>query len=209
MAHEKNGSRWYDGFWYSLLIDPLAGGSFARPVLRMVPENSSAIDIGCGTGALVLALSGKCSHVTGVDLSRKMTAFGQKRLRDRSIPNAEIICMPATELASTLKRKYDFAVMTQILHEVPAETRDRVIEEAKKIAGKFIIADFLSPYPETWPGRFVRLIEKSAGREHNANFKDWVARGGIDAFLEKHGLRVMEERIFSTGAGKIVMAVSS
>lgn len=208
MAHEQSGSRWYDGFWYSLLIDPIAGGSFARPILRMVAGNSSAIDIGCGTGALVLALAGRCSHVTGVDLSAKMTAFGQKRLANRSIRNAEILCMPATELSSRLERKYDYAVMTQILHEVSAETSDRVMNEAKKVAGKFIIADFISPYPETAAGRFVRFVEKSAGREHNANFKEWVKRGGIDAFLKKHGLRIIEERIFSTGVGKIVLAVS-
>jgi SAM-dependent methyltransferase len=206
MNANNNNSRWYDGFFYSLIIDPIAGKSFAKPVSRFVADKSTAIDIGCGVGTLVAALSKKCSHVSGVDISSKMSAFARKRLASAGITNADIMNISATELSSKIQRKYDYAVMTQFLHEIPADARDRVMIEAMKIANEFIMADFIAPYPDTFKGRMIRLVEMSAGKEHNANFKDWVGNGGLDGFLKQHGLKVIEERVFSTGVGKIVKA---
>ena len=208
MAREEHASRWYDGFFYGLTIDRIAGRSFARPVSRYVPENSSVIDIGCGVGSVVSELARKCSRVTGVDLSPKMTDFTRKRIAAAGLANVDILTASAAELSSHVSGTYDYAVMTQFLHEIPANVRDLVMSETKKVAGMFVIADFLAPYPDTFQGRMIKFVELSAGKEHNANFRDWVERGGIDGFLKKHGLKVLEERIFSTGVGKIVKAGS-
>jgi ubiquinone/menaquinone biosynthesis C-methylase UbiE len=206
MKNETKKSRWYDGLFYSMTIDPIAGKSFAKPISKYVSEKSTAIDIGCGVGTVVAALAKKCSHVTGVDLSPKMTAFARKRLDAARVTNADIIDCSATELSSKVNRTFDYAIMTQFLHEIPANERDLVIKEAMKVAKEFIIADFLAPYPDTFQGRMIRFVEMSAGKEHNANFRDWVGKGGIDGFLKMHGLKILEERIFSTGVGKIVKA---
>ncbi len=204
MSEDINKSRWYDGLFYSITADPIAGKSFAKPIARYVTDNSSVIDIGCGVGSVVLELAKRCSHVIGVDLSPKMVSYARKRLAAASIGNAEILHASATELSSQVSRTYDYAVMTQFLHEIPADIRDRVMEEVKKIAREYIIADFIAPYPDTFQGKMIRLVEKSAGKEHNANFKDWLEQGGLDGFLRRHRLSVIEERVFSTGVGKIV-----
>ncbi len=204
MKQRRNASRWYDGLFYSLTVDRIAGRSFAKPISRYVSENSTALDIGCGVGSLVAELAKKCSHVTGVDLSPGMTEFARKRLAAAGVTNADIMNISAGELSSHVAGAFDYAIMTQFLHEIPADLRDRVMKEAMKVAKEFIIADFLAPYPDTLSGRMIRLVEMSAGKEHNANFRDWVGKGGIDGFLKSHGLKVMEERVFSTGVGKIV-----
>ena len=206
MNPDLNKSTWYDGLFYKITVDPIAGKSFVKPVLRYVADNSTVIDIGCGVGTVVAALAKKCSHVTGVEQSPKMFNYARKRLADGSIGNAEILHGSAAELSSLVSRKYDYAIMTQFLHEIPADLRDRVMDQAKKIAREFIIADFIAPYPDTFKGRIIRFIEMSAGKNHNANFRDWLSRGGLDGFLDKHGLTIIEERVFSTGVGKIVKA---
>ncbi|HOT45249.1 MAG TPA: class I SAM-dependent methyltransferase [Spirochaetota bacterium] len=206
MDENKNKSRWYDGLFYSITIDPIAGKSFAKPISRYVSENSSIIDVGCGTGSVVLELAKRCYHVTGIELSPKMVNFARKRLDAASINNAEILQMSATELSSKVSRTFDYAVMTQFLHEIPAEIRDKVMGEVKKVAREFIIADFIAPYPSTLQGMMIRFVEMSAGKEHNANFGDWLGKGGLDGFLNRHGLMVIEERTFLTGVGKIVKA---
>ncbi|HOD15625.1 MAG TPA: class I SAM-dependent methyltransferase [Spirochaetota bacterium] len=206
MTDKLNASHWYDGLFYSLTIDRIAGQSFARPVSRYVSQNSTALDIGCGVGTLVAELAKKCAHVTGVDLSPKMTDFARKKLAAAGMTNTDIMNVSAGELSAHVGRRYDYAIMTQFLHEIPAGLREKVMDEAMKVANEFIIADFLAPYPDTFKGRMIRFVEMSAGKEHNANFKDWVAMGGIDAFLRRHGLKINEERIFSTGVGKIVKA---
>mgnify|MGYP001426105505 FL=1 len=83
MTDKLNASHWYDGLFYSLTIDRIAGQSFARPVSRYVSQNSTALDIGCGVGTLVAELAKKCAHVTGVDLSPKMTDFARKKRSKR------------------------------------------------------------------------------------------------------------------------------
>ncbi|HPL15955.1 MAG TPA: class I SAM-dependent methyltransferase, partial [Spirochaetota bacterium] len=179
MDENKNKSRWYDGLFYSITIDPIAGKSFAKPISRYVSENSSIIDVGCGTGSVVLELAKRCYHVTGIELSPKMVNFARKRLDAASINNAEILQMSATELSSKVSRTFDYAVMTQFLHEIPAEIRDKVMGEVKKVAREFIIADFIAPYPSTLQGMMIRFVEMSAGKEHNANFGDWLGKGGL------------------------------
>ncbi len=206
MSTNIDKSRWYDGLFYRMTVDPIAGKSFAKPVAHYVADNSSAIDIGCGVGSVVLELAKQCSHVTGVDYSPKMVSYARKRLAAVSIGNAEILYASAAELASRVSRTYDYAIMTQFLHEIPADIRDRVMEEVRKIASEYIIADFIVPYPDTFQGKIIRLVEMSAGKEHNTNFRDWLGKGGLDGFIRKHGLSVVEERIFSTGVGKIVKA---
>jgi ubiquinone/menaquinone biosynthesis C-methylase UbiE len=206
MKIENDRSRWYDGLFYSMMIDPIAGKSFAQPISRLVSDGSTALDIGSGTGALVTALSAKCAQVTGIDLSPKMVEFARKRLRKNRINNAEIVLLSATEFSGQLDRRYDYVIMTQFLHEIPEDARDRVMDEAKKVTREFIFADFIAPYPNTLNGRLIRLVEMSAGKKHNANFNNWVERGGLDAFIRSHRLKINEERLYKTGVGKIIKA---
>jgi ubiquinone/menaquinone biosynthesis C-methylase UbiE len=206
LKKDINKSRWYDGLFYKITIDSIAGKSFARSISRYVPDNSTAIDIGCGVGSVVIALARKCSHVTGIDLSPRMVSHAQKRLAASSIKNAEILNASAAELSSRVSCSYDYAVMTQFLHEISPGIRNTVMDEVKKIAREYIIADFISPYPDTFKGTMIRVVEMVAGKEHNANFRDWLDTGGLDGFLSRHGLSVTEERPFSTGVGKIVKA---
>lgn len=206
MRKRINKSRWYDGVFYGITVDPIAGKSFAKPIAHYVAEGSSAIDIGCGVGSVVAELSKKCSLVTGVDLSVKMVNVARKRLTAASIRNVDILLASAADLASRIGRTYDYAIMTQFLHEISPELRIRIMDDIKKIAREFIIADFISPYPNTLSGTMIRLIEMAAGKEHNANFGDWIARGGLDGFLRDQGMAVIDEHLFSTGVGKIVKA---
>ncbi len=200
-------SRWYDGLLYRLGADPIAGGSFLGTVSSCVFDNASVIDIGCGVGTLVVGLAAKCSRVTGVELSPRMAAYAGKRVAARGIRNAEIVLASATELSSRVSGWYDFAVMTQFLHEISADVRDAVMAEALKVAREFIIADFIAPFPVTLQARVIRVLEMAAGREHNGNFREWLDRGGLDGFLEYHGLKIVNERRFSNGTGKIVRAL--
>jgi len=201
-----NKSRWYDGLLYSMAMDPVVGKSFSKTISQYVSAGSSVIDIGCGVGSVARELSNKCSHVTGIDLSIKMVNYARKRLAAASIYNVEILLGSAADLSSQVYRTYDYAVMTQFLHEIRDDDRNRVMEKIKEIAREFIIADFIAPCPDSISGRMISFLEMLAGKEHNDNFRDWLGRGGLDGFLDRHGLTVIDERNFSTGVGKIVKA---
>jgi SAM-dependent methyltransferase len=198
---------WYDGLFYRLMIDPIAGKRLAGPVGKCVEEGSSIIDIGSGTGSLVLALAPRCRRAVGVDLSSKMVRYAAKRLASRArLSRAEFFHVDGAGMAERFQETFDYAIITQVLHEVRPEVRAKIIAEARKIARMAIIVDFAAPFPRKLFSRFVRLVELSAGKEHNKNFREWYDAGGIDGFVRREGLTVQAERLLKPGVVKIVKA---
>jgi SAM-dependent methyltransferase len=195
---------WYDGGPYALFMDPMAGRSFAGIMGRLIEPGAHIIDIGCGTGALVFSMADNARQVTGVDASEGMIRYAERQAARNGRANVNFLCMPAQAMPGPLPRDYDYAVMTQFLHEVPEEVRTAAINAAREMAKRAVIADFIAPFPGGVTGTFMRMVEFAAGREHNRCFRDWLDRGGLEGFMERHGLTALEERRFKTGVGKIV-----
>ncbi len=91
---EAGSTGWASRFYRQLLY---------RAYSLAIPEGSSIIEIGCGSGEL-LAHFKNCS-VAGVDISSKQIDAARKRL-----PHGKFYCMAAEEL--TLDEKYDFIVIS-------------------------------------------------------------------------------------------------
>jgi len=85
-------------------------------ILNLIPEGSSVLDIGCGTGTLCHALAEKRQcRVVGLDLSLKMIKFAQTRFPH---PNATYVHGDATDLSDYGDRSFDYAVMMLFIHEL-------------------------------------------------------------------------------------------
>ncbi|MBN1924019.1 MAG: methyltransferase domain-containing protein [Nanoarchaeota archaeon] len=192
---------WYDGLFYSLLID--SGGKALRDkISSFIREKSSVVDAACGTGALVFHLRSKCSRVAGVELSSKMHVFASKR---NFYDNVEFYHMSSANLSKRFKREeFDYAVISFALHEMSAEERVSVLKNMKFVAKNLIIVDFSSPLPDTLHSLMIKLVEFLAGKEHYTNHKDYMKQGGVKALLKKLGLRVKKEILTDeTGSSRI------
>ena len=66
-----------------------------------------------------------------------------------------------------------------------------------------IIVDWVTPQPR-YAGINTFIAEISALREHFMNFRQWQKKGGLDGFLERHRLKVVQEEMFINKTGKIV-----
>ncbi len=193
---------WYDGWIFMKLFDPI--NRFFKPVSGLMEEGSSAIDIGCGTGSLALKLSKVCSHVTGIDISSRMISTAIKRKEKTGSNNVDFIHLNAAKLSDEIKRKYDYAIFSFVLHEMPEYIRNDIIEEAKKIAAEIIINDFVSPMPDNIYRKVMQFVEFTAGVNHYRNFKSWIKLGGIDGFAGINNLKTENEKLFKIGTGKTV-----
>ncbi|MBP3301349.1 MAG: class I SAM-dependent methyltransferase [Clostridia bacterium] len=67
------------------------------PHLRDLPENPLALDCGCGTGTLMLALSRKGFDCSGVDLSPEMLDVAREKLSAEGI-EPHLMCQSLSEL---------------------------------------------------------------------------------------------------------------
>jgi ubiquinone/menaquinone biosynthesis C-methylase UbiE len=181
----KDKSLFYYGWFYHKLFDRELA-SAREVVVDLVTEGSSVLDIACGTGQLCFALEAKKNcRVVGIDLSLRQLRFAEK-----SNSNDEItfIHMDATNLIGIEDHSFDYATMLFLMHELTREQQVRVLMEASRVADKIIIIDSVVPLPKNFSGRGIRFVEATFGRDHNRNFKNFLANGGINGILEHSGL---------------------
>ncbi len=183
---------WYDGKFYDLFIAPNQDKLF-RLIKGFVKPESTVIDIGCGTGRLPLFLADKCKSVTGLDLSSKNITVAENKLKSTQIQNVEFRHSDITTFENPGEKKYDYAIITYVLHEMPPEDRIKTLLQMKRLASNVIIGDYVNPIPKTFYGYLTTVIEFLAGSDHYNNFKDYSKRGGLYYLLNETGLKIIKE----------------
>lgn len=183
---------WYDGLFYDKLIAPNQDKLF-KLIKNLIEPGTTVIDIGCGTGRLPFYLSMHCSKVIGIDFSSKNIKLANLRKEKKQIRNVEFFHGDALKFQNPGNGKFDYAVITYVLHEMPPGERIKMLKKMKQLANKIIIGDYVIPVPDSFYGKLTRIVEFLAGKDHNTNFKDYVKRGGLYFLLEQSELTIVKE----------------
>ncbi|ABW68382.1 Methyltransferase type 11 [Desulfosudis oleivorans Hxd3] len=199
-------NQWYDGYLYGWFFDPVETAN-RQMILDFVPEGSTVLDVGCGTGRLALELAAKCRHVTGVDLSRRMLAYCERQKNKRGVKNLDFAFGDSTRLAQDLDRSYDVAVTSLALHEMGPDERHATVRAMAAVADRLVISDHTVPQPATLPGFVIHLMEWSlGGRDIFPLYREYVVSGGILGALERCGLSPDRQRMDRHGIRHVVTA---
>lgn len=215
MAGEKNTSgyyrdefgrlaRFYDtglrmAFW-------LVGGEevFRRAVVAAadIHPGHSVLDVNCGTGTLVMMLSGAAGpegSVTGTDLADKMLAVA--RAKDTSSA-ADFVHANAEDLPFD-NSSFDRVTATLAIHEMVREGRLNALAEIKRVlkdGGLAVVADLRKP--DTRRTRLgmgiVRLGETDTLTD--------MWQQGLDREIEKAGLLVTSRQVAGKGFFEIIVS---
>ncbi|MGE4554409.1 MAG: class I SAM-dependent methyltransferase [Desulfovibrionaceae bacterium] len=158
-----------------------------RAVLRAVAPTGPSpdvLDLCCGTGAQAALLHAAGCRVTGVDNSPAMLA----QARHKTPAPIRYLLEDATA-TSLPAATFDAAVICLALHEKPQPVRLGILAEAARLlrpGGRLLVADYRRP-----ASPFTRLtlpavagVERLAGREHHALWRDFLTRGGGRALLD-------------------------
>ncbi len=145
--------------WDEISKQILAGFDLPSRILALIPENSVAVDLGCGTGYMLKCLLSKSGHVIGVDGSPPMLELARRRLtpfgNQVSLRIGELEHLPLAD------READVALISMVLHHLENPLLAiKEIERALKPGGSLIIVDFLkhknedmrSKYGDRWLG---------------------------------------------------------
>ncbi|SBV90943.1 Methyltransferase type 12 [uncultured Eubacteriales bacterium] len=82
------------------------------------PAGKTAIDFGCGTGLVGLALAENFSSILFLDSSRSMVEQVSRKIADLRLPNASALCLDLErEVAPALRA--DCVFMSQVLLHIP------------------------------------------------------------------------------------------
>lgn len=195
---EKPRSNLYDGWFYSLVIDPQLKGLHGF-ILKNIPEGSRVLDACCGTGALAFRLAPRCSEVVGVDLSPRMIKYAERRREKLGHENTSFSVGDVTRLDQFGDRTFDFATMIMAVHEMPPEIRLPAIRELLRVAGKVMLVDFRVPMYWNAAGIRNRFMELSGGRRHYTHFRNYMKRKGLPPLLSEARAKILSERFIDKG----------
>lgn len=191
MSKAINKSHWYDGWFYDFFIAPNQDRLFSL-IKEIIEPASSVIDVGCGTGRLSFSIADKVSKVVGIDLSLKNIKKANDNLAKN--PN-EKISFIHTDISSLIAKneKFDYAVMTYVIHEVDEDKRVELLRQLSQVANKIIIGDYLVPKPNGFWSILNEVVEFLAGSEHYTNYKNYVRNGGIKNLAKKADMKIIKE----------------
>jgi SAM-dependent methyltransferase len=185
---------WYDGWFYAWFIDSNFT-QFRNRIFKYIEPDKRIIDIGCGTGRFTQKIAERSKYVLGVDISEKQINMAQKRLKRTGVTNVDFLHASATDLKNNIADKFDYAILTFILHEIQQPERVRILSNIKEFAEKILILDYHHPMAQNISGHIIRLTEFFAGREHFENFRDFNKRGGLTPLLQESGLKIIQDKI--------------
>lgn len=190
--HIKNKDHWYDGLFYDIVIAPNQDKSFSL-VKNIIEPNSTLLDVGCGTGRLAFQIADKCSRVDAIDLSKRNIELANKKLNKNPKSNIKFIHADVLNHLTENENKYDYAVLSYVIHEIDESLRENILLALSKSVSKTILIDYLTPRTKGMWSLLNEIVEYAAGKEHYSNFKTYVAQNGIKGLSERTGLKILHE----------------
>ena len=161
-----------------------------RKVCSLIEElgKSRVLEVGCGTCLQSVMIARRGVNVTGIDRSEARFpsprsphlppnfSFFQADGRDLPFPNGQ----------------FDLALISMAIHEMEPAGRIPTLREMTRTLredGVLLIMDFdFQLETDRSPAALIiRIIERIAGKEHNRNFRDFMATGGIPRLLRSLG----------------------
>jgi len=101
-----------------------------------IPEHTSFLDIGCGTGALTFALSERGYLVTGVDAAPQMIKRGKERNAGNKTAFVVGDVLSGLDFNS---KSFDVVIASYVAHGMNEMDRKNLYDEAGRLARKTII----------------------------------------------------------------------
>lgn len=175
-----------------------------KRLVSLVPEGSSILEAACGTGEQSLLLAENAVRVLGFDYNPVMASCAGRRIPPSLSHKLKFLEADARNLPAIEDGEFDYATITLALHEMPENSRLPVLRELSRTARNLLIVDYSSPLPIGAAGRFTRMIEWMAGRDHYSGFRSYQKAGGLDSLIEAAGLVISEENFALRGIVRIL-----
>jgi ubiquinone/menaquinone biosynthesis C-methylase UbiE len=164
------------------------------------------LDICCGTGSQVRLVGDGRGLALGLDSNFRFMRYAAARAPRSPFINGDAARLPFREAA------FRSVIISFGLHDKAPETRTLMAGEARRVlapGGKMIFVDFEPPWngASRWGAALTWFIERLAGRDHYANGREFLRRGGLAAFVRENGFEECFRRGVESGSFGLVAAV--
>jgi len=155
-------------------------------LLGLIENDSSILEVGCGTGDLLFRAAPIISEGLGIDLDKDMINFAESLRLKRNLNHLHFECKDALDINQI---KYDISTSTLCLHEMNETNACRVLQKMVEISKKVLIADYSKA--KTLSGKIgTEADELFSG--HYGNFKKYCQKGEIPSYAAQIGATITE-----------------
>ncbi len=194
---------WYDPI-YRAVFDPTQR-ELRDAVAAYVPQGSSALSVGCGTGDELFRIAGKLRRGVGVELSRTLLRGADAERSERGFSHLSFQFADATHLPQFTEGEFDVAIASLMLHEVPADRRVPIVCEMARVALRVILADRAHPHRSLWDGLQTEVLEMIAGRSHYRNYRTYMRGGGLRGIAKAASLSVIGSTLCTNSRNEVLL----
>ncbi len=133
-------------------------------------KGKSVLDVGCGTGSWITALSKyDLKYAAGADFSEKMINVAKKR-----VDGIECFVQDGQSLAMFNDNSFDVVTATFVLHGMKSDKRAIVLKEMKRVARQLVVIhDFYDNHQ--FAVQLLEFLERSDFKNFQKNFKNEIA----------------------------------
>lgn len=97
------------------------------------PGEITALDFGCGGGALVLKMLNKGIKAQGMEKHNNLCQLARERLDKAGFNSADILQGSVEELDNLIPGSYDFVILMGVFQYLPSEYRDLILKKIFKL----------------------------------------------------------------------------
>jgi len=173
---------WFKSKTADRVLSPLR-----KELIALIEEESTLLEVGCGTGDLLFQSASKISSGYGIDIDRGMIEFAEAKRKQRNLDHLHFECIDALEM---VPKQFDISTSTLCLHELPEQDACELLEMMVAQSKMVLIADYTKA--KSILGKIsIEFDELISGHYHN--YRHYRECGEIPSYAEKIGAIVQQE----------------
>lgn len=156
-------------------------------LIELIEQDSTLLEVGCGTGDLLFQSASKISFGCGVDIDKGMIDYAESKRRESNLNNLNFECIDALQIAP---QQFDISTSTLCLHELPEQKACDLLKMLVDNSKMVLVADYTEA-KTTFGKLSIEFDELLSG--HYRNYRHYRNSGEIPSYAEKIGAIVHQE----------------
>ena len=162
--------------------------ALVRRGIALVDGVDTMLDAPCGVGRATIMLAQMGYQTTGADLGEGAIRLARLEVAQAGVP--AIIDTEDLVHTSYRDRQFDTVLCFRFFHHLPTpEFRDEIVRELCRIAGKYVLISYLSPWSPTSAKRWLRR-QLGLGRP---SVQQATSLSEVQGYFARHGFSLVRD----------------
>ena len=164
-----------------------------------------ALDFGCGVGRLLFAISKRCEHATGVDVSPSMLAEAKREAAKKAIDNISFI--ETSDCSELLANRYCMVHSYIVFQHIPEDRGYLILDKilASLRSGGVGVLHFTFSNSRFW---YWRLLRKIPFNKQLRNLLKGRALNAPHMQMNEYDLNIIMKKLWSLGVTNCHVAIT-